>query len=278
MVMVGFALQKGLLPLGAESIERAIELNGVAVQQNLRAYRLGREAALNSGLNHTHVAADAAAPAPGMESEIELGRHQLTSYQNRALADRYEARVRAMADLEAKLESGDGALALAVARQYRKLLAYKDEYEVARLYSEPRFRSALENEFEESGAVSVLLAPPLLGGKRGPDGNPRKREFGAWIFPVFRALATLKGLRGTRLDPFGWTSERRMERHLIEEYEGWLDAIATYLRPDNHITAVRLAGVPATIRGFGAVKSRSVEVARKSAGALLDALRQPGSI
>jgi len=273
MVMVGFAYQKGLLPVGIESIERAIELNGVAVELNKQALDLGREAALS----YADIRRDAtlkSGPSGALEKLVELGRDHLTAYQNAGYAQRFVSRVLAVAEAEQVCVPGGDALAVAVAHSYRRLLAYKDEYEVARLYARPSFRAALNDAFESGGRVSVLLAPPILNGSLDPNGNPKKREFGSWIFPLFGLLAQMKGLRGTALDLFGYTSERRMERELITQYEAWLDEIVAGLTPERHALAVRIAALPDQIRGYGHVKLRSVNLARESASDLLAEFRE----
>ncbi len=279
VLMVGYALQRGLLPLRPESIERAIELNDVSVDLNKAALRLGRQLALAGPGQMPHAPEH---PEPvsldPLEAEIALARALLTSYQNGAYAERYVARVRAVAATEAgRVPTSGTGLALAVARNYRKLLAYKDEYEVARLYTVPAFQAAVGEAFEGAPRISVLLAPPFMGGGPGPDGNPRKREFGPWIFAVFRLLARCKGLRGSMLDPFGYTRERRRERELIREYEGWIDTITEALTPANHASAMNLASLPELIRGFGNVKLRSITAAQKAAVNLLATIRNQDS-
>jgi indolepyruvate ferredoxin oxidoreductase len=273
MLMVGFAYQKGLLPVGIESIERAIELNGVAVDLNKQALDLGREAAVG----YTDIKRGAtleSGPSASLEKLVELGRDHLTEYQNAGYAQRFVSRVRAVAESEQRnVPSGD-ALAVVVAHSYRRLLAYKDEYEVARLYARPAFRAALNEAFESGGRVSVLLAPPILSGSLDSNGNPKKREFGSWIFPLFGLLARMKSLRGTALDLFGYTGERKMERELITQYEAWLDEIVAGLTPERHALAVRIAALPDQIRGYGHVKLRSVNLARESAARLLAEFRQ----
>ena len=272
MLMVGFAYQKGLLPVGIESIERAIELNGVAIELNKQALDLGREAALGTiDLKRGGVSAEDL-PA-SLEQLVELGRRHLTDYQNASYAQRFVSRVRAVAEAEQRQVPGSDALAVAVARNYRRLLSYKDEYEVARLYSRPAFREALNDAFEGDSHVSVLLAPPILSGALDRNGNPKKREFGPWIFPLFGVLARMKSLRGTALDLFGYTKERRMEQGLIAEYEGWLDEIVAGLTPERHALAVSIATLPDQIRGYGHVKLKSVNTARQSAARLLTEFR-----
>jgi indolepyruvate ferredoxin oxidoreductase len=273
MLMVGFAYQKGLLPVGMESIERAIELNGVAVELNKQALDLGREAALG----YTGIKRGATLdsdPSASLEKLVELGRDHLTKYQNASYAQRFVRRVRTVAEAEQRSVPGGDALAVVVAHGYRRLLAYKDEYEVARLYARPAFRAALNEAFESGGRVSVLLAPPILSGSLDPNGNPKKREFGSWIFPLFGLLARMKSLRGTALDFFGYTGERKMERELITQYEAWLDEIVAGLTPERHALAVRIAALPDQIRGYGHVKLKSVNLARESAARLLAEFRQ----
>jgi indolepyruvate ferredoxin oxidoreductase len=273
MLMVGFAYQKGLLPVGIESIERAIELNGVAVELNKQALNLGREAAL--GYADTKGGATLeSGPSASLEKLVELGRDHLTGYQNAAYAQRFVSRVRAVAEAEQRNVPCGDALAVVVAKSYRRLLAYKDEYEVARLYALPAFRAALNEAFEGGGRVSVLLAPPILRGSRDQSGNPKKREFGSWIFPLFGLLAGMKSLRGTALDLFGYADERKMERELITQYESWLDEIVAGLTPERHALAVRIAALPDQIRGYGHVKLRSVNLARESAARLLAEFRE----
>jgi indolepyruvate ferredoxin oxidoreductase len=273
MLMVGFAYQKGLLPVGIESIERAIELNGVAVELNKQALDLGRDAALGYA-DIQRGATVESVPAASLDMLVELGRDHLTGYQNAAYSQRFVSRIRAVAEAEQHCVPGGDALAVAVAKSYRRLLAYKDEYEVARLYARPAFRAALNEAFECGGRVSVLLAPPLLSGSLDPNGNPNKREFGSWILPLFGLLARMKGLRGTALDLFGYTGERKMERALIMQYEAWLDEIVAGLTPQRHALAVRIAALPEQIRGYGHVKLRSVNVARESAARLLAEFRE----
>ena len=273
MLMVGFAYQKGLLPVGIESIERAIELNGVAVELNKQALALGREAALGYA-DIKRGATLKSAPSASLERVVELGRDHLAEYQNAAYAQRFVSRVRSVAEAEQRSVPGSDALAAVVAHSYRRLLAYKDEYEVARLYARPGFRAALNEAFEGGGRVSVLLAPPILSGSLDPNGNPKKREFGSWIFPIFGLLARMKSLRGTAFDLFGYTGERKMERELIRQYEEWLDEIVAGLTPERHVLAVRIAALPDQIRGYGHVKLRSVNLTRETAARLLAEFRE----
>jgi len=182
----------------------------------------------------------------------------LTEYQNAALAERYRKVVEKVRDLEARVVPGSGALALTVARNYAKLLAYKDEYEVARLLGSSALREELGKTFEGGGRIALNLAPPFLNGKK-VNGRPVKREFGSWILGVMRIMARMRGIRGSWADPFAWTHERRMERALITEYEGLVDDVLASLDTANHSHALTLLSLVDEVRGFGPVKAAAIE-------------------
>ncbi|KGJ06394.1 indolepyruvate ferredoxin oxidoreductase [Paracoccus halophilus] len=262
MLVLGASWQRGLLPLGEEAILKAIELNGAKVAENQRAFQIGRWAIL-----HPDKAAELIA-GPAQQDEavdpVAYRAARLVDYQNTALASRFRDFV-AQAPEE---------LRESVARGYYKLLAYKDEYEVARLHLDSA-RQVLE-EFEEGGRLSFHLAPPVLPG-RDPDGRPRKREFGAWVLPVFRLLARMKGLRGTALDPFGWLPERRAERAAIAEYESDMRDVWPQARPETLELIRELAELPLSVRGYGPVKEESAKQAAARRLWLLDAIRQGGT-
>ena len=279
LFMLGFAWQKGLVPLSAAAIEQAIALNRVAVEANKAAFLWGRRAA------HDLVAVEKAV-APKSEpqahhlsqslDEVVARRVQiLTAYQNAAYAARYSALVDKTRAAEAAKAPGFTGRAEAVARYYFKLLAVKDEYEVARLYSAPEFRRGLSAQFDGRYKLSFHLAPPLFA-KRDPDtGHLQKQEFGAWLLPALSLLAKLKSLRGTALDIFGYSDERKMERRLIADYETLMDEVFAKLTPDNHALAVDLASIPEKIRGFGHVKEGHVKAAKACEADLLAAFRDP---
>ena len=277
MMVVGFAYQKGLLPVSEEAIERAIELNGVAVEFNKQAFLWGRRAAHDLTAVEAIVGRYDEKPQPfELEGFIERRVADLTAYQNKAYADRYSDWVERIRATEAKAMPGSTALTEAVARGLFKLMAYKDEYEVARLYTDGRFEQAIRDTFADGGRIRFHLAPPLLA-ERDPDtGHLKKKEYGAWIMPVFRFLAGLKGLRGTALDPFGYSAERKMERQLISDYEKQLAEIADNLTADNHAAALQLAGLPMRMRGFGHVKEANVEAAKACEADLIATFRDPG--
>ena len=281
IVMLGAAWQAGLVPVSLAALERAIELNAVAVAANWQALALGRLAlaapqALQrlAGVAQPAIDLDALDGLDGAEGLIARRRRFLVDYQDETLARRYEALVQRVRRAEQAL-GGDAAARLdltrAVARQYARLLAVKDEYEVARLHLDPAFDAALRQQFAHWDGIAHHLAPPLLS-RPGPDGRPRKRAFGPWVRWGFRVLRRLKGLRGTVLDPFGHTEERRLERRLLRDYEALITQdLLPALRADNLALALRLALVVQQVRGFGAVKLANLATARAQWQALLQA-------
>jgi indolepyruvate ferredoxin oxidoreductase len=266
MFIVGYALQQGWLPLGPASIERAIELNGAAVTFNLRALALGRLAAADPACFAAMLGPTESAPSDATFDSLVSSRVAfLTGYQNAAYAGRYAALVARVAEREAACVPGEQGLATAVARYYFKLLAYKDEYEVARLHAGTAFRAQLASTFSGPMRLRFHLAPPWLA--RGA--KPEKREFGGWLMPLFGLLAAFRFLRGTALDPFGRAPERRRERALITEYEALVTELCAGLTPARHALAVELASVPEHIRGYGHVKARHLAVATARQAELL---------
>ncbi len=259
LFMLGFAYQKGKLPLSEVSILRAIELNGVAIDANQRAFRWGRRAAVD--LNAVERAASPAQTVTLQmpESLATLVRRRvdfLTGYQNAGYAAQYAALVDEVKAAEAKLGKTD-KLAKAVANALFKLMAYKDEYEVARLYTDRQFTDKLEQQFEGKLTLKFNLAPPRLSKKDGK-GHLVKAEYGSWMFKAFAVLARFKGLRGTRLDPFGYTAERRMERQLIADYRSLVTSLLATLDADKLALATEIAALPMQVRGFGHVKEAAV--------------------
>jgi indolepyruvate ferredoxin oxidoreductase len=274
LFMLGFAFQNGLIPLQRASILRAIELNGVAVDANKQAFDWGRRAALD--LRQVETIATPAQPVvvqmpQNLETLLRRRIAFLTGYQDAAYAKRYEDLVAKVRDAETGIGAGD-ALSKAVAKYLFKLMAYKDEYEVARLYASEDFEKRLNDSFEGEFTVKYNLAPPLLA-KRDAQGHLVKAQYGAWMKYAFKWLAKFKGLRGSFLDPFGRTAERRMERGLIREYEDLAEEIAGALSKENHGVAVALASLPERIRGFGHVKQRNVEAVAAEREALLARFR-----
>ncbi|MFN0318335.1 MAG: indolepyruvate ferredoxin oxidoreductase family protein [Burkholderiales bacterium] len=263
LFMLGYAFQKGLVPLSGQALHRAIELNAVSVDMNKQAFLWGR-----------HAAADLAAVervgAPGQQIVVQMPESLdalvrrraafLVEYQNAQYASRYESFLEEVRRAEGEA-GGRDALTKAVAKYLFKLMAYKDEYEVARLYTDGKFEEKLKATFEGSYAVKFNLAPPLFA-KRDAQGRLIKTQYGPWMMGAFKLLAKLKFLRGTPLDLFGRTEERRMERNLIDQYQTSLRAVLKKLTPENLPRAIELASLPEQIRGFGHVKQASVDKAQ----------------
>lgn len=279
LFMLGYAWQKGFIPLSLDAIDQAIVLNGVAVEANIRAFRWGRRAANDLSA----VQAFAAPPkepvshhfSQSLDEVIDRRVAFLTDYQDAAYGARYLSLVEKVRKAEAQKLSNVTALTEAVARYYFKLLAIKDEYEVARLYSTDEFTDKLRQQFEGDFKLSVHLAPPIMAARDPETGRLKKREFGPWILQAFKLLAKFKGLRGGRFDIFGRTDERKMERQLITDYERLIDELIAGLSRDSHAVAIDLASVPEHIRGYGHVKERHVIEAKERETALLQSFRNP---
>ncbi len=264
MMILGHAFQKGALPLSAEAIEEAIRLNGAAVSMNLAAFRWGRLSAVDPSVLAEAEGAAAPTlswrrPSQSLEELVARRREDLLAYQDAAYARRFEERVAAVAAAEERVRPGSTALTEAVARNLYKLMAIKDEYEVARLYTDGAFAAQLAEAFESHGRIELNLAPPLLSPTDPATGRPRKRAFGPWILSVLPVLARMKRLRGTPLDLFGKTAERRLERRVRADYEAAVDEIAARLDADRFEAALALASYPDGIRGFGPVRAESIE-------------------
>jgi indolepyruvate ferredoxin oxidoreductase len=280
LFMLGYAWQKGWVPLSEASIARAIVLNGVSVDFNQQAFVWGRIAAHN--LATVEALARAAAPtqviefkrAPSLEKLIERRVAFLTAYQNAAYARQYSDFVAQVRAAEMRV-AGEGAplrLTEAVIRNLFKLMAYKDEYEVARLHTDPAFAAKIAGMFEGDYKLKFHLAPPLLA-RHDDRGHLVKREYGQWMRSAFGILAKLRGLRGTVFDPFGYTGERRTERALIARYRENLSALLPALSSDNLAQVVQLASIPEDIRGYGHVKARHLQAAQAKEAELLAQLR-----
>ena len=272
LFMLGYAFQKGLIPLSAESITKAIELNAVAVAKNLETFAWGRRAAADWKFVEDTARPAMPSPTARITDTDALIAHRaglLAQYQNAAYAHRYRSFVDAVAQAEQSRTPGLHGLTDVVARTLYRLMAYKDEYEVARLYADPAFRRSLEAQFEGNYRIEFNLAPPLLAKRDKATGHLLKQQYGAWMLSALRLLAKFRGLRGTMLDPFGHTAERRMERRLISDYESLIRSILAALTPENHDLAVELAGVADRIRGYGHIKQQSVAQAKAAEARLL---------
>jgi indolepyruvate ferredoxin oxidoreductase len=276
VLMLGYAMQQGLLPVSLASIEQAIRLNATAVDSNLRALAVGRVAAhspqtlaLGDKLN--------AVPLASVEDVLESRTRLLTSYQDADYAETYRRFVQDVRRrLEARRVQGAEAYVRQVALTLARLMAYKDEYEVARLYTDPKFMQRLREQFAGDFELTFHLAPPLLPGRDG-GGRPKKRSFGTGTLPLFKLLAALKGLRGTAFDPFGYTAERRMERRLIGDYRSLIDRITDEINPANLAAAVELAAAAGRIAGYGPVKDAARKAYEDELPALLQAFESAQS-
>jgi indolepyruvate ferredoxin oxidoreductase len=270
--VVGYAYQSGWLPLPLEAIKRAIELNGTAVAFNMKALNLGRLAAHNAeALPKAKAAKPTAVDLPDIVADrVE----RLAQYQSQAWAARYRDVVNRVSGRERSAISGADALSKAAAINLFKLMTYKDEYEVARLYAEGSWRRDIDDTLESGYKLRLHLSPPIISRIDPSGGRPRKHSFGPWIFTVFDVLKRLKGLRGTALDPFAYNAERREERALIEEYILDMEEIASSLSRANHKVAIERAMLPDMIRGFGPVKEKAMADARAKRVMLMDRFRK----
>ncbi len=280
MFMLGYAWQMGTIPIGHAAIEQAITLNEVAVEANKRAFLWGRRAA-HDLTSVEKAAAPTAAPAPVLATKLEdiVGRRIefLTGYQNEAYARRYKDFVVRVQTAEAGAVRNNDSLTHAVARYYFKLLAYKDEYEVARLFTESGFLNKVAAQFEGDYKLNFHLAPPLLADRDLETGIAQKKSYGPRMLTAFRLLAKLRFLRGTAIDPFNRSTERKREQRLIGEYEATIETLLSGLTAENHDIAVEIASLPEHIRGYGHVKERHIDEVTAKETALLAAFRDPSS-
>jgi len=271
VLILGYAIQQGLLPVSLASIEQAIRLNATAVDSNLRALTVGRVAAHSPETLERLLGNKPEVPALAtVEDVLESRTRLLTSYQNAHYAETYRRFVQDIRRrLEARHVKGD-VFVRQVALTLGRLMAYKDEYEVARMYTDPKFMQRLREQFAGDFELSFHLAPPLLPG-RGDGGRPKKRRFGAGTLSLFKLLASLKGLRGTAFDPFGYTAERRMERRLIGDYRALIDRVTDEINPVNLPAAVELAAAAGRVSGYGPVKDAALQAYQEELPALLQA-------
>jgi indolepyruvate ferredoxin oxidoreductase len=265
LFMLGYAWQKGWVPLTHDALMRAIELNAAAVEMNKTAFNWGRLAAHDVAavraaakgktekLVGSPLVLDDSALSTTLDQRIARRMAFLIDYQNAAYAEKYKSLVDKVRAGEQAKTPGTTALSEAVARYAFKLMAYKDEYEVARLYTAGDFEKRVRDTFDGDFKIHFHLAPPLLA-RRDSEGHLRKGEYGSWVFDAFKLLAKLKGLRGGVFDIFGYTAERKIERALIDEYFATVDELLGKLDRDNHALAVEIATIPEQIRGYGHVK------------------------
>ncbi len=277
LFLLGFAFQKATIPLSRISIEQAIELNGVAVQSNKKSFAWGRKAAADQDTVTKMALPDKPLSFEKKEETlaemVEKRQKFLTDYQNKRYAKRYLKLVEAVKAAEKSVDDGSEFLTKSAARYFFKLMAYKDEYEVARLYTDGTFGDKVADQFEGDYKLKYHLAPPILAKKDPETGHLKKQEFGPWMMKAFSVLAKFKFLRGTTLDLFGKTVERKKEVSLIKEYEETLFEIIDTLSKENLAMAVEIADIPESIRGFGHVKERHLKAAEASRQSLLSLYR-----
>jgi len=277
LFMVGYAYQRGLIPVGEEAILRAIELNAAAVEANKQSFRWGRLAAVEPErvlkLAIPEEKPDSQRLSTSLEEMIARRAQFLTAYQDAKYAKRYIDLVAMVRAAEAQKLSDSTALTEAVARYYFKLLAIKDEYEVARLYTDGNFAKRVAVQFEGDYKLVFHLAPPLTNKPDPVTGEATKKAYGPWMMSAFHILARMKGLRGTALDIFGATAERRQERQLVTDYEALIKELLPLLAAHNHAIAVELASIPEHIRGYGHVKERHLKTAKAREASLVEAFR-----
>jgi indolepyruvate ferredoxin oxidoreductase len=282
MFMLGYAFQKGHVPLLETSLMKAIELNGVSVPFNQAAFNWGRSAAHDLASVKKLTTPSKVVEFKRAQTLDELVNRRielLTAYQNAGYAAQYKAFVDQVRAEEAKLEGGNGGTRLteAVARYFYKLMAYKDEYEVARLHTDPAFKEKIAHMFEGDITIKYHLAPPLLA-RHDKEGRALKKEYGAWMLKAFGVLARLKGLRGTPFDVFGYSAERKTERALVKQYRDTVSNLLPKLSPDNLAHAVAIASIPEDIRGYGHVKERHLAAAKLKEAQLLSAFHNPAGV
>jgi indolepyruvate ferredoxin oxidoreductase len=261
-LLLGYAWQQGRVPLSHASLMRAMELNGVQIDNNKAAFEWGRRCAHDlASVQSLFKAAQVIqfVKKPSVDEMLARRIDFLTGYQNAAYAADYKAYVEKVRAAESKL--GTTKLSEAVARYLFKLMAYKDEYEVARLHTDDTFTKKIADMFDGDVKIVHHLAPPAIA-KKNAKGELIKQPFGPWMRSAFKLLAKLKGLRGTALDPFGRSEERRTERALIGEYRAAIDEVLAALSADKLPLAVEIARIPEDIRGYGHVKARHLEAAR----------------
>ena len=278
VLLLGYAWQQGLVPVSEAALLRAIELNGVKVDDNKDAFNWGRIAAARPDEVDELLspAWRTSADTESVAEIIERRRAFLVDYQDEALADRYTALVERVRSAEWNA-GGTDTLTAAVAKSYFKLLAYKDEYEVARLHTQTGFLESVRQAFGDKARVTFHLAPPILNTGRDARGRPRKKAFGAWMIPIFRVLASLRGLRGTAFDIFGYNPERRMERALIAEFEQTVEQLLAGLESGNVDLARAIVSDYMDIRGYGPVKEQAVTEVRERVAEKLQQFARPVS-
>ena len=270
MFIVGKAYQSGLIPIKANAIEQAIRLNGVSIEENIHAFRLGRHL-ISMKKEIQNLIYEKEKVITDFDEKFVDRYNFLIEYQNKKYADQYKELVDYVKKYEQKIKIDKNNFSNAVAINYFKLMSYKDEYEVARLYSNKEFISRINNTFEGNFKINFHLAPPIFYKKDKVTGNPLKMHFGSWIMVLFKFIGIFKFLRGTYFDPFAYLDERKIERLLINDYKDRILEICSKLTKDNYTLAVEIASIPDQIRGFGYIKNRNIEIAKSCEDRLMSA-------
>ncbi len=276
--LLGYAWQSGMIPLSLEAMLRAIEINGVAIDANKQGFHWGRLAAEDLDFVRSVAGEQPQAMATELDDIISKRYDFLVGYQDQAYADRYRSFVDSVKAREQELGASEFPLTEAVARYLFKLMAYKDEYEVARLYTDGSFLDQVAQTFEGDYKLKYHMAPPLLARELDAEGRPKKLQFGPWMYRALKLTAKFKFLRGTALDPFGRTLERKHERALIEEYQQTIKELLPQLTERNFDYALQIACLPDQIRGYGSVKEQAMEEARLKRKDLLQRFANPDSV
>lgn len=276
MLMLGLAYQRGGIPLSAEALEKAIVLNGQAVEMNVAAFRWGRALAHDPGLAARLGAGAKPEVRDDLASDIARRERFLGDYQNQAYAARFRRRIDQVAAAETAIAGAPGQVTRQAAVSLFRLMAIKDEYEVARLYTDTSFERQLAGQFASHERLEFHLAPPLLPGPKTGDGHPAKRSFGPWMMSAFRVLAGLRRVRGSVVDVFGWTSERKVERKMLSDFEAEIDHVAMTLTRLNLSAAAELLAWPQAVRGYGHVREESIRKAIPRAASLRTAFDRSG--
>jgi indolepyruvate ferredoxin oxidoreductase len=277
VMMLGFAWQRGLLPLSQAALMKAIELNGVAIERNKEAFGWGRVAATDVNvitdlLNTGESRVEEVKPEQGLDELINIRHKHLVNYQNRRWADRYTDMVKQVREAEERLGETNQLLTRAVAQQLYRFMAFKDEYEVARLFAETDFMKEVNNTFEGDFKVHFHLAPPIMNRGTDAQGRPKKRQFGPWMFQAFKLLAKFRILRGTAIDPFSYSADRKKDRAQLKDYQQLVVRIVSELGASNYDTFLQLAELAGEVRGYGPVREQAAEAVQEKQTQLIKAL------
>lgn len=277
VMMLGFAWQRGLLPLSQAALMKAIELNGVAIDRNKEAFGWGRVAAVDVKaitdlLDTGEAKVEEVKPEPSLDELIDTRHKHLVNYQNRRWANRYTDAVKQVRKAEESLGETNQLLTRAVAQQLYRFMAFKDEYEVARLFAETDFMKEVNNTFEGDFKVHFHLAPPIMNRGTDAQGRPKKRQFGPWMFRAFKLLAKFRVLRGTAIDPFSYSADRKMDRAQLKDYQQLVQRIVGELDSSNYDTFLQLAELASEVRGYGPVREQAAEAIQEKQVQLTKAL------